>query len=37
LAEGEEDAIKEIVSWAQHGPSAALDDVDVRWRYTGEF
>jgi acylphosphatase len=39
LAEGEEDAIKEIVSWAQHGPSAArVDDVDVRWRsYTGEF
>ena len=39
LAEGEEDAIKEIVSWAQHGPSAArVENVDVRWRgYTGEF
>ena len=39
LAEGEEDSIKEIISWAQHGPSAArVDDVDVRWRsYTGEF
>jgi acylphosphatase len=39
LAEAEEDAIREIVSWAQHGPSAArVDDVDVRWRsYTGEF
>ncbi len=39
LAEGEEDSIKEIVSWANHGPSAArVDYVDVRWRgYTGEF
>jgi acylphosphatase len=39
VAEGEEDAIKEMISWAQHGPSAArVDDVDVRWRsYTGEF
>ena len=39
LAEAEEDAIREMVSWAQHGPSAArVDDVDVRWRsYTGEF
>jgi acylphosphatase len=39
LAEAEEDAIREMVSWAQHGPSAArVDDVEVRWRsYTGEF
>jgi acylphosphatase len=39
LGEGEEDAIKEMISWANHGPSAArVDDVDVRWRsYTGEF
>ena len=39
LAEGEEDAIKAMIGWAQHGPSAArVDDVDVRWRsYTGEF
>jgi acylphosphatase len=39
LVEGEEDAIKEITSWANHGPSAArVDQVDVRWRgYTGEF
>src|SRR4029077_19901366 len=39
VAEGEEEAIKEIVSWAHHGPSAArVDNVDVRWRgYTGEF
>ena len=39
LAEGEEDAIKEIMSWAHHGPSAArVEQVDVRWRgYTGEY
>ena len=39
LAEGEEDSIKELTSWANHGPSAArVDSVDVRWRgYTGEF
>ncbi len=39
VAEGEEDAIKEIISWAQHGPSAArVEQVDVRWKgYTGEF
>src|ERR1700685_3528417 len=39
VAEAEEDAIKEMVSWAQHGPSAArVEDVDIRWRgYTGEF
>ena len=39
MAEGEEDAIRELTSWANHGPSAArVDSVDVRWRgYTGEF
>ena len=39
VAEGEEESIREIVSWAHHGPSAArVDDIDVRWRgYTGEF
>ena len=39
MAEGDEDAIKEIISWAQHGPSAArVDQCDVRWRsYSGEF
>lgn len=39
LAEGEEDAVKELVSWAHHGPSAArVEDVDVRYRsYTGEY
>jgi acylphosphatase len=39
VAEGEEDSIKELSSWANHGPSAArVDQVDTRWRgYTGEF
>jgi acylphosphatase len=39
VAEGEEEAIKEMISWAQHGPSGArVEDVDVRWRsYAGEF
>jgi acylphosphatase len=39
LAEGDEDSIKELTIWANHGPSAArVDQVDVRWRgYTGEF
>jgi acylphosphatase len=39
VAEGEEEAVKEIISWSHHGPSAArVDNVDVRWRgYTGEF
>ncbi len=39
VAEGEEDSIKELTSWANHGPSAArVDSVDVRWRgYTGEY
>jgi acylphosphatase len=39
VAEGEEDAIKEVIGWAQHGPSAArVENVDVRLRaYTGDF
>ncbi|MGH7271180.1 MAG: acylphosphatase [Polyangiaceae bacterium] len=39
VAEGEEEAIKEMISWTHHGPSAArVDNVDVHWRsYTGEF
>ncbi len=39
LAEGDEDAIKELSGWASHGTSAArVDHVDTRWRgYTGEF
>jgi acylphosphatase len=38
-AEGEEESIRELAGWAQHGPSAArVDHVDVRWRgYSGEF
>lgn len=39
VAEGEEDDVKDFLTWAQTGPSTArVDDVDVRWRsYTGEF
>ena len=39
VAEGDEDSIKELSGWANHGPSAArVDHVDTRWRgYTGEF
>lgn len=39
VAEGEETGIKDLIAWAQHGPSAArVDNVDVRWRsFDGEF
>jgi acylphosphatase len=39
LAEGEEEEVKELISWAHRGPGAArVDSVDVRWRsYTGDF
>ncbi len=39
LAEGEEDALKELLGWAHHGPSAArVERVDVRWRsFVGDF
>jgi acylphosphatase len=39
LAEGEEDALKELNAWANHGPSAArVERVDVRWRsFVGDF
>jgi acylphosphatase len=39
VAEGEEDDVKDFLTWAQTGPSTArVDDLDVRWRsYTGEF
>lgn len=39
LAEGEEDSLKELLGWAQRGPSAArVDRVETRWRsYSGEY
>ena len=39
VAEGEEEAIRELYGWAQKGPSAArVDRVDTRWRsFTGDY
>lgn len=39
LAEGEEDGLKELIAWANRGPSASrVERVDVRWRsFGGEF
>jgi acylphosphatase len=39
VIEGEEDAVKDFLAWAQVGPSTArVDKVETRWRsYTGEF
>jgi acylphosphatase len=39
FAEGEEDGLKDIIAWANHGPTAArVERVDVRWRsFTGEY
>jgi acylphosphatase len=39
LAEGEEDGLKELIGWANRGPSAArVERVDVRWRsFAGDF
>ena len=39
LAEGEEDGLKDLIAWANRGPSASrVERVDVRWRsFTGEF
>ncbi len=39
LAEGEEDTLKELIGWANRGPSAArVERVDVRWRsFSGDY
>lgn len=39
LVEGEEDDVKDFLSWAQHGPTTArVDNLETKWRsYTGEF
>ena len=39
IAEGEEDELKELIVWANHGPSnARVERVDVRWRgFVGDF
>ncbi len=39
VAEGEEAGIKDLIAWAQKGPSAArVENIDVRWRsFVGEF
>jgi acylphosphatase len=39
LAEGEEDGLKELIGWANRGPTAArVERVDVRWRsFVGDF
>jgi acylphosphatase len=39
VAEGEETGIKDLIAWAQNGPSAArVEKVDIRWRsFAGEF
>lgn len=39
VTEGEEERLKEVLAWAQHGPSIArVDSVETRWKtYSGEF
>ncbi|MCA9582227.1 MAG: acylphosphatase [Myxococcales bacterium] len=39
VAEGEEECVKDFLTWAQEGPSTArVEGVETRWRsYTGEF
>ena len=39
VAEGEEDDVKDLLSWSQHGPTTArVEAVDIRWRsYGGEY
>jgi len=38
-AEGEEDELRDLISWMKTGCTAArVDDIEVRWRsYTGQF
>jgi acylphosphatase len=39
LAEGEEEGLKDLIAWANKGPSAArVERVDVRWRgFSGDL
>ncbi|MFO0759811.1 MAG: acylphosphatase [Byssovorax sp.] len=39
LAEGEEEQLKDLIGWANRGPSAArVERVDTRWRsFTGDY
>jgi acylphosphatase len=39
VAEGEEDGLKELIAWAQRGPTAArVERVEMRWRgFVGDF
>lgn len=39
VCEGEEDAVKDFLAWAQTGPTTArVDNIETKWRsYTGEF
>lgn len=39
VAEGEEETLRDLISWAHHGPAAArVERVDTRWRaYAGEM
>jgi acylphosphatase len=39
LAEGEEEQLKDLIGWANRGPSAArVERVDTRWRgFSGDF
>ncbi len=39
FVEGDEGVIRDVIAWAQRGPSAArVEYVDVRWKgYTGEL